>query len=99
MLLVEEFVNSLQDYPASDQWSNFISLYEGNQKQLENIMSLALPRSEASNKPALAFSLTHGNQQQVIVTFKTNCFAIMDRNVVDPVWLTKEAGKLKLASS
>jgi hypothetical protein len=89
---VTEFIHSLREDTAGNELSNFISLYEGNQTQLDNLVSLALPRSEASNKPALAFSLTHANQQQVVVTFKSNCFAVMDLNIVDPVWLTREAG-------
>ncbi|CBY07717.1 unnamed protein product [Oikopleura dioica] len=88
---VKEFILSLNSSPYGPASSNFVRLYEGSREELEQAVDSALPRAEAMQQPALAFTLSHANQDPLLVTFKKSGFAIMDLNVQTPVWVVKLA--------
>ena len=74
--------------------NNEVMLYEGTPAELERILSVTLPRSEAAQFPAVAFTRSRENTKPLTVTFKTGNFAVLDWSMANPSWFAKAAGKL-----
>lgn len=88
---MEQLVISLCEDTGSHEMYNKVLMYEGTRTELEQILSVALPRSEAAQIPAIAFTRGLGNDKPCSVTFKAGRFSIIDWNKPRPAWYSMEA--------
>ena len=85
-------MNSICGDVGTQDAHNEVLYYVGEREELEQILSVALPRSEAAQIPAIAFTKATGEcKLPCAVTFKAQRFSIINWNASQPVWCSLQA--------